>query len=153
MGIRCLYALALCLLAAVTARAEMLSGSWCGIAEQTNPDGDKSYWSAAMVLRGVEGTMEYPSLDCGGTLTYERSEGGVHFYREQIVYGRDRCLDGGLVAVEPVGTSVRWEWTGSGVKATADLGPTCAERPGSAGLRRGTPPASAHLLRTLMAGG
>ncbi len=136
MAMRCLSAVALCLLAAAAARAELPSGSWCGIAEQTNPDGEKSYWSAAMVLRGVEGTMEYPSLDCGGTLAYERSDGAIHFYREQITWGRDRCLDGGLVAVEPVGTGVRWEWTGSGVKATAELKLACPERPGSAGLRR-----------------
>jgi hypothetical protein len=139
MGMRCCYVLALCLLAVAAARAETLSGAWCGIAEQTNPEGDKSYWSAAMILRGTEGTMEYPSLDCGGTLTYERSDGGVHFYREHITWGRDRCLDGGLVAVEPVGTSVRWEWTGSGVKATAELTPTCPEKPGSAGLHEEHP--------------
>jgi hypothetical protein len=132
---RCRHVIVLCLLAVGPARAETLSGSWCGIAEQANPDGGKSYWSANLLLRGAEGHMEYPSLDCGGTLTLERTQGDIHYYREHIAYGRDRCLDGGLVAVEKVGTSVRWEWTGSQVKATAVLSPGCPDKPGSADLQ------------------
>ena len=77
--------------------------------------------------------MEYPSLDCGGTLTFEGTNGNVHLYRERIAYGRDRCLDSGLVGVEPVGTSMRWQWTGSGAKATALL--LCA-LPAAAAQRR-----------------
>lgn len=132
---KCLRALTLCLLAGIPARAELLSGYWCGAAEQTNPDGTKSYWSANLLLKGTEGHMEYPSLDCGGPLTFERMENGIHFYRERITYGRDRCIDGGLIAVERSGTSVRWEWTGSDVKASAVLSSSCPEKPGSAQLQ------------------
>ena len=71
--------------------------------------------------------MHYPSLDCGGTLTFERTDDQVHSYRERIEYGRDICLDGGLVRVELQGASVRWEWTGSGVSATALLSPNCPD--------------------------
>ena len=137
---RCLHVLVLCTLAAATSHAETLAGRWCGIGEQTNPGAEKSYWSANLLLAGREGYMEYPSLDCGGTLTFERSENNVHFYRERITYGRERCLDDGLVAVEQVGASVRWEWTGVdpnanvAVTAAATLSPNCAERPGSARL-------------------
>jgi hypothetical protein len=152
---RCPLAIVLCLLAAMPARAELLSGYWCGIAEQTNPDGTRSFWTAHMLLRGAEGHMEYPSLDCGGPLTFERTENGVHFYRERIAYGRDRCIDGGLIAVAPAGTSVRWEWTGSDVKASALLSSGCPERPGNASLKRRCPslyPASARrrLARSLV---
>jgi hypothetical protein len=77
--------------------------------------------------------MEYPSLDCGGTLTFEGTNGNVHLYRERIDYGRDRCLDGGLVGVEPVGTSMRWEWNGSGAKATALLYAPCPRPSPNAG--------------------
>jgi hypothetical protein len=132
---KCLRALTLCLLAVTPARAELLSGYWCGVAEQTNPDGTKSHWSANLLLKGEEGHMEYPSLDCGGPLTFERTENGTHFHRERIAYGRDRCIDGGLIAVEKSGTSVRWEWTGSDVKATAVLSSSCPEKPGNAKLQ------------------
>ena len=113
----------------------MLSGYWCGVAEQTDADGTKSYWSANLLLRGAEGQMEYPSLDCGGPLAFERTQNGVHFYRERIAYGRDHCIDGGLIGVEKSGAAVRWEWTGSDVKATAVLSSSCPERPGNVQLR------------------
>ena len=124
---RALHAILFCLLAAGTSRAETLSGYWCGVGEQANPDGTKSYWSANLLLRGAEGNMHYPSLDCGGTLTFERTDNNVHSYRERIDYGRDHCLDGGLVRVEQQGASVRWEWTGSGIRATAVLSPNCPD--------------------------
>lgn len=124
---RALHAVFLCCAVAATARAETLSGRWCGIGEQANPDGTKSYWSAELLLRGAEGRMHYPSLDCGGTLTFERSDDAVHFYRERIEYGRDRCIDGGLVRVEQQGAAVRWEWTGSGIRATGLLSANCPE--------------------------
>ena len=137
---RWLCAMLLCLVAGVPARAQTLSGSWCGIGEQTNPDGTRHQWTARMRLAGPEGRMDYPSLDCGGTLAFERAEGDVHFYRERITYGRDRCIDDGLVAVEAVGTSVRWEWVGSGYKASAVLTPACPERPISGLPARRQPP-------------
>ena len=111
----------------------MLSGYWCGVGEQENADGTKSYWSANLILRGAEGNMHYPSLDCGGTLTFERTDDNAHFYRERIEYGRDLCLDGGLVRVEPRGAAVRWEWTGSGIRATAVLSPNCPDEPPKTG--------------------
>ena len=126
---RCLRVIALCLLGGVPVHAQTLSGSWCGIGEQTNPDGTTHQWTARMRLAGPEGRMDYPSLDCGGILTIERAEGDVHLYRERITYGRERCIDGGVVAVEAMGTSVRWEWVGLGYKASAVLAPTCPERP------------------------
>jgi hypothetical protein len=124
-----LRTLALCLLIAGSTEAQTLSGSWCGVGEQTNPDGSKSHWTARMHLAGQHGRMDYPSLDCGGTLTFVRAEGLIHFYRERITYGRDRCVDGGLVAVEPVEASVRWNWKGSGIRASAVLAPGCREKP------------------------
>jgi hypothetical protein len=124
---RTLPAILFCLLAAATSRAESLSGHWCGVGEQANPDGTKYYWSANLLLNGGEGRMEYPSLDCGGSLTFERADGNARFYRERIEYGREKCLDAGLVRVEQQGTSVLWEWTGSGITATALLSPNCPE--------------------------
>ena len=126
-----LRTLIVCLLAAVPAHAQPLTGYWCGVGEQSNPDGTRSDWTARMHLTGPGGTMDYPSLDCGGTLTFERRDGDVHLYRERITYGRDRCIDGGLVAVEPLNTSLRWQWTGSGVTASSLLAPDCQERPSS----------------------
>jgi hypothetical protein len=134
------------LLAATPARAETLSGRWCGIGEQSNPGGEKSYWTINLRLDGREGHIEYPSLDCGGVLTFERTDSSVnmHFFRERITYGRDRCLDGGLLGVQQIGAALRWEWAGrdpgtsAEVKASATLSSDCAQKPGNAKLRERT---------------
>ena len=124
-SMQCLRLMLVCLLASAPAGAQTLSGQWCGWAVQTGPGDNRTEWSAILILKGPTGSMEYPSLACGGTLTFEGTNGNVHLYRERIDYGRDRCLDGGLVGVEPVGTSMRWEWSGSGAKATALLHAPC----------------------------
>ena len=129
---RCLHLMVVGLLASAPAEAQTLSGQWCGWAVQTGPGDHRTEWSAVLSLKGPTGSMEYPSLDCGGTLTFEGTDGNVHLYRERIAYGRDRCLDGGLVGVEPVGTSIRWKWTGSGARATALLYAPCPRQSPSA---------------------
>ena len=103
----------------------LLSGQWCGEGEQTGPGAYRSRWSAVLTLKGPTGRMDYPSLECGGTLTFEHARDAVHFYRERIDYGRELCLDGGLIGIELLGASVRWEWNGAGATATALLTPQC----------------------------
>ncbi len=112
-------------LAGSSAPSQTLSGQWCGEAEQTGPGDYRSRWSATLVLEESMGRMDYPSLGCGGTLTFERAEGRVDFYRERITYGRERCIDGGLVGVQSLQASVHWEWNGSGATATAALTARC----------------------------
>lgn len=78
-----------------------------------------------MRLEGTTGRMDYPSLGCGGPLMLERSDGSVHYYRERITYGRDLCIDDGLIAVRLEAGSVHWRWEGSGAIAAAVLTPMC----------------------------
>lgn len=126
---RRLYAILVFLLASAPAAAQTLSGQWCGVAEQTGPGDSRSDWDAVVELKGQTGTTEYPSLKCGGTLTFERRDGNVHFYRERISYGHGLCFDEGQLGVEPVGPTIRFEWTGSDAKATAVLYPNCRSSP------------------------
>lgn len=123
-----------CLLASAPAQAQTLAGQWCGVAEQTGPGDHRSEWDAVVELKGPTGTTEYPSLKCGGTLTFERRDGNIHFYRERISYGHGLCLDEGLLGIELLGPTIRYEWTGSGAKASAVLYPNCRQSP-NAGAR------------------
>jgi hypothetical protein len=125
-----------CFLASTPAAAQTLSGQWCGTAQQTGPGDHRSQWDAVVELKGAVGTTEYPSLGCGGTLSFERREGNVHWYREKIRYGRGDCLDGGLLGIEPQGLSVRFQWTGSDANASGVLHPHCKTSPNAALTRR-----------------
>lgn len=125
MRLKPMSAILAALLACSPAQAQTLWGQWCGVGEQTGPGALRSAWSANVVLKGPEGLVEYPSLQCGGTLTFERTDGNVHLYIERITYGRDRCIDGSSVGVELVGGSLRVEWTGGGAQSTAVLHPRC----------------------------
>lgn len=125
---RSLRAALVCLLASAPAQAQTLSGQWCGVAEQTGPGDHRSEWPAIVQLKGPTGYTEYPSLKCGGTLTFERMDGNLHMYRERIDYGRGLCLDGGLLGVEPLGSSIRFEWSGSDARATGVLHAPCAQQ-------------------------
>jgi hypothetical protein len=87
--------------------------------------------------------VEYPSLQCGGSLTFERADGNVHLYRERITYGRDRCIDGSTLGVEPAGPSVRVEWNGSGARSTALLHAGCPSQSPHAGTTTAHPVAAA----------
>jgi hypothetical protein len=54
------------------------------------------------------------------------------------------------VKVEPQGASVRWEWTGSGITATAVLSPNCVESAPKTGRVAPPPAVSASAsLRTI----
>jgi hypothetical protein len=112
------------------ALAQTLEGEWCGTALQSGPGDHRSEWTANMVLDGATGRMDYPSLGCGGALSFERREGEVHYYRERIDIGQALCLDGGLIGVELRGGTAYWIWSGSGATANGELTPTCRAQSG-----------------------
>lgn len=86
-------------------------GQWRGTGEQYSP---RQNWTIVMDLRegtvgGAIGSITYPSLRCGGTLTLldiDRDE--VHLL-EDITFGN--CLDNGTIRMELTGPGVaRWDW-------------------------------------------
>ncbi len=104
------------------AAAQNLYGEWSGTVDQTGPGKDqRGRYQARMVLNGTQGQMDYPSLGCGGSLTFQNRNGDTSFYIEHIAYGRDKCIDGGRVAVQPSGNSVHWAWNGSFATASGVL--------------------------------
>jgi hypothetical protein len=65
------------------------------------------------------GSIDYPSLSCGGSLT-ELSNGGTSAeFQEHITYGK--CIDGGTITVNLVNGRLAWTWLGSGVNVIAVL--------------------------------
>jgi len=92
---------------AMPVRTDSLSGTWSGPVVQP---GYRRY-SVKMVLVGSRGSIDYPELLCGGTLSsIGPDEFGGFLYRERITYGNGTCLDGGTVRVVPNGSSIDWRW-------------------------------------------
>lgn len=100
------------LVCAAPVHAVELMGQWSGTVYQT-PAGSSSSYPAQMALNGDSGSMDYPSLQCGGQLAFLRQDGNTYYYRETITYGKNKCITGGTISVVPTGNSVQWNWDGS----------------------------------------
>jgi hypothetical protein len=101
--------------------AEDLVGEWSGTVYQTGPENATSTYPAKMVLKGASGNMDYETLQCGGQLIFVIKTGGLYYFRESITYGKEKCIDGGMVTVEPGGNSVQWSWIVRGVSVRGQL--------------------------------
>lgn len=102
-----MLALALAFIPAARAQ-DTISGAWSGLGLQTEP---AETWTISLSL-GADGggRIDYPSLQCGGVLTFEGVRGPVSLYRERITYGD--CVDNGLVGVYPHAGRLMWFWSG-----------------------------------------
>ena len=105
------------------ATAGGLQGSWTGTVTQEGPGDERSTYPMKMRLRGNAGTIDYPSLACGGKLTYLGLRDGMYRYRETLTYGLKECIDGGLVTLTINGRSLSWVWQLDDVQARALLDP------------------------------
>ena len=97
-----------------------MEGAWGGTGSQSGG----SSWSIRLTVQkqGVTNyyyKIEYPSLDCGGYWTFNAGNGDTGSFTEHIVYGRDKCIDGGAITVGAVASSsgsinrMAFRWEGS----------------------------------------
>jgi hypothetical protein len=89
-----------------------LLGTWRGEGHQV-PQGPSQGWTIVMSIREDGANIEYPSLECGGTLTQISSSDTTAQYREAITHmdGSHRCVDGGLVTVRYMNGGLFYTWT------------------------------------------
>ena len=107
--------------AGAAAFAQTLSGHWSGVVNQIGPDGRSGSYVVVLDLAGADGTMDYPTLECGGDVAFLSRSGSGLTYRETITHGQG-CLPGGTITVQPGGpASVVWSWSGPGVTAHGRL--------------------------------
>lgn len=90
---------------------DVLSGRWVGPVHQA---GSRSY-SLEMILndctlQAVCGSIQYPELSCGGSLTFLKVEGVVYRFTEKIEFGRNGCGDNGTITLEHQGGTWVWNW-------------------------------------------
>lgn len=89
-----------------------VQGTWTGTASQNT--GGTGY-QVVMTLTKHGGTTDYPSLNCGGTLTQVGTADGFVFYVESITRGGlnsgGDCIDG-TITVALTGEELAWGWVG-----------------------------------------
>jgi hypothetical protein len=76
-------------------------------------------YSVVMRIAQDGGSIDYPSLSCGGSLTQLSSSGTSAQFQEHITYGD--CVDGGAITVNLVNGKLAWTWFGSGINVIAVL--------------------------------
>ncbi len=87
-------------------------GTWRGQGHQIPKLGGAGEWSIVMTIESAGGSIEYPSLGCGGTLTLISNDGSLAQYREHITHMTgSTCIDGGLITVNSVKGVLAWAWT------------------------------------------
>lgn len=93
-------------------RIESINGKWSGSGHQS-PVGasGRADYGIVMTINGSSGVIEYPDLNCGGTVT--RTGGGETSgtFREHIDHGR--CTDGGTITVNLRNGQLAWSWSGA----------------------------------------
>lgn len=89
-------------------------GTWTGTADQYDsgaaqgvPD---SRWDVEATI-GPASRVDYPTLDCSGTLTFLRSEPGSVSFTETITEGTERCASTGTIRFTRDGTALVYQAT------------------------------------------
>lgn len=90
----------------------VLAGRWHGVIQQP---GYPSYPAEMQIdmpeTRKPVGAMGYPTLGCKSSLTFMRNDGAVFWFRESVTQGRDKCQDGGLIAVaQGANGGISWKY-------------------------------------------
>jgi hypothetical protein len=106
--------------AAGGAPTQSLTGHWSGVVGQSGPGVKPLQYVASLTLNGDTGTMDYPTLECGGDVAFVSRGATGYVYRETLSHGQG-CLGGGTITVQPSASSVYWRWDGAGVTASGRL--------------------------------
>ena len=103
-------------------------GTWAGTGTQTNPT---AAWPVTITLGGgqpgeVIGTIDYPTLGCGGDLVLDSIDPLDPFLTvevaEYITYGQDNCIDGGTFSFSGAegGRRLIFQWISPDGTTTAE---------------------------------
>ncbi|HEY5347241.1 MAG TPA: hypothetical protein VIJ72_03540 [Rhizomicrobium sp.] len=104
------------------AEQDPIAGAWQGLALQPSGNGKSETWTITMKIDATgNGTIDYPSLNCGGTLTRLPSSGDVVEFHEKLTYGLQKCVDDGTDGVRLKEGKLIWYWVKGSFAASAVL--------------------------------
>ncbi|APW66018.1 hypothetical protein LPB137_09210 [Poseidonibacter parvus] len=85
-----------------------IQGTWTGKAKQFN---NNVTWSVKVNIENNNYTVSYPSLNCGGILTLLDSSKTQVKFRENITYGRSKCVDNGILTLSTTSNNnAEYKW-------------------------------------------
>ena len=86
---------------------EQVVGNWEGVGRQDN----NTTWTIRMKIMNHSYSIDYPSLQCGGNLTLLSQSGDRIEFREEINYGKTKCVNNGKVVImRSDENSIKWLW-------------------------------------------
>ena len=88
-----------------------LCGTWRGSAHQIPAGDGGADYAVVMQITATGGSIDYPTLSCGGTLARIATGPVTAEFRESITYGP--CVTGGTVMVNYSQGKLAWNWNGS----------------------------------------
>ena len=89
---------------------ESLFGEWRGAGDQDNG----SHWTIRIHAQADFVVIDYPSLVCGGLLKPIRTLNNNWLFKEQLGYGKTRCLDQGDLILDKISNDeLRYYWFGT----------------------------------------
>jgi hypothetical protein len=86
---------------------QQLEGVWQGSGKQE----DNSVWSIKITLTPARYLIDYPSLNCGGTLTLIKQNDDSLVFQENLTYGLKGCYNNGkTVLIQKSPNKIRYYW-------------------------------------------
>jgi hypothetical protein len=121
-------------LAALGVQNNDVVGYWDGTVTQHGPGTKTLSYFMEMTVKGttpgaIVGTIDYPSLHCGGQLQLRSAQGILHVYRELITSGRQQCSTGATIYATALGGALAWRWVATGIVVVGEL--DHLQRPGA----------------------
>jgi hypothetical protein len=92
-------------------KAATMDGLWQGTLHQ-NPAATSVY-PVELTMRGGNGTVAYPTLGCGGSLTPISGDATRMIVRERLTYGHAKCIDGGEITLQLLDERLAFTWSGA----------------------------------------
>ena len=93
-----------------TVEVPSMEGTWSGEGHQSPAGETGSDYPITMTISDSGGSIDYPSLGCGGSLSLISAGATSAQYRETITYGG--CISGGTVSVNLFQGRLSWTWVG-----------------------------------------
>lgn len=95
-----------------TVSTQTMEGNWRGSGHQTPAGARGSDYPVSITISGAGGKIDYPSLQCGGSLVRISGDATAGEYRERLTYGGNKCVDGGNVILRLFRGKLSYTWSG-----------------------------------------